>query len=133
MFMQFSARSGDQGMRAFVVMLPSGVRYWTVLDEELAVVPVADGFLRQVRFGRDGAESTTKRYAGSIALFLPWGAPTGGGGRGGGPARGAARIHEVVAGVRGMDVDAVAAGAAAGPLVRMLYEIADDRDLPGLA
>jgi len=50
-------------MRAFPVVLPSGARYWTVLDEDLAVVPVADGFLRQVRFGRDGAESTTKAYA----------------------------------------------------------------------
>src|SRR5260370_42215472 len=55
-----------------MVRLPSGVRYWTVLDEELAVVPVADSFLRQIRFGRDGAESTTKAYAGGIALFLRW-------------------------------------------------------------
>ena len=39
--------------------------------------PVADGFLRQVRFGRDGAESTTKSYAHSIALFLRWCARTG--------------------------------------------------------
>ena len=43
-------------MRAFPVRLPSGARYWTVLDEDLAVVAVADSFLRQVRFGRDGAE-----------------------------------------------------------------------------
>jgi site-specific recombinase XerC len=57
--------------------LPSGARYWTVLDEDLAVVAVADSFLRQVRFGRDGAESTTKAYAGSIALFLRWCARTG--------------------------------------------------------
>ncbi len=64
-------------MRAFVVRLPSGARYWTVLDEDLVVVPVADGFLRQVRFGRDGAESTTKSYANSIALFLRWCARTG--------------------------------------------------------
>ena len=64
-------------MRAFMVRLPSGVRYWTVLDEELAVVPVADSFLRQVRFGRDGAESTTKAYAGGIALFLRWCARSG--------------------------------------------------------
>ena len=64
-------------MRAFPVRLPSGARYWTVLDEDLAVVPVADGFLRQVRFGRDGAESTTKSYAHSIALFLRWCARTG--------------------------------------------------------
>ena len=47
-------------MRAFPVKLPSGARYWTVLDEDLAVVAVADGFLRHVRFGRDGAEATTK-------------------------------------------------------------------------
>src|ERR1700731_3046875 len=63
---------GGSGMRAFPVRLPSGARYWTVLDEELAVVAVADSFLRQGRFGRDGAESTTKAYAGSIALFLRW-------------------------------------------------------------
>ncbi len=64
-------------MRAFLVRLPSGVRYWTVLDADLRVVPVADGFLRQVRFGRDGAESTTKSYACSIALFLRWCVRTG--------------------------------------------------------
>jgi integrase/recombinase XerD len=64
-------------MRAFLVRLPSGVRYWTVLDEELAVVAVADQFLRQVRFGRDGAESTTKAYANGIALFLRWCARSG--------------------------------------------------------
>src|SRR5438094_556792 len=64
-------------MRAFPVRLPSGARYWTVLDEDLAVVAVADGFLRQVRFGRDGAESTTKAYAGAIALFLRWCGRTG--------------------------------------------------------
>lgn len=56
-------------MRAFPVRLPSGQRYWTVLDEELQVVGVADAFLRHQRFGRDGAESTTKAYAHAIALF----------------------------------------------------------------
>src|SRR5256885_576585 len=43
--MQLSARSGDQGMRAFPVRLPSGARDWTVLDEDLAVVAVADSVL----------------------------------------------------------------------------------------
>ena len=38
---------------------------------------VADSFLRQVRFGRDGAESTTRSYAYSIALFLRWCARSG--------------------------------------------------------
>src|SRR6266516_2953257 len=155
-------------MRAFPVVLPSGARYWTVLDEDLAVVPVADGFLRQVRFGRDGAESTTKSYAHSIALFLRWCARTGrtwqagagqlglfmtwlahagpeASGAGGGsegmvlagpgstPARGARRVNGVLTAVRGMVVHAVAAGQAGGDLVALLYEVADDRDLPGAA
>ena len=51
-------------MRAFPVRLPSGVRYWTVLDEDLTVVAEADAFLRHVRFGRDGSELTTRSYAG---------------------------------------------------------------------
>src|ERR1019366_262794 len=70
-------RSGDHRVRAFMVRLPSDAGYWTVLDEDLAVVPAADAFLRQLRFGHDGAESTTKAYAGSIALFLRWCARTG--------------------------------------------------------
>jgi integrase/recombinase XerD len=54
------------------VTLPSGVRYWTVLDDDLVVVGEADAFLRHVRFGRDGSELTTKSYAGGISLFLRW-------------------------------------------------------------
>lgn len=64
-------------MRAFPVVMPSGVRYWTVLDEGLEVIDAADGFLRHVRLGRDGAELTTRAYAGGIALFLRWCARTG--------------------------------------------------------
>ena len=155
-------------MRAFPVRLPSGARYWTVLDEDLAVVPVADGFLRQVRFGRDGAESTTKSYAHSVALFLRWCARTGCtwqagaaqlglfmtwlahagpavsgvgataqgmvlAGPGSAPARGARRVNGVLTAVRGMVVHAVAAGQAGEDLVALLYEIADDRDLPDAA
>lgn len=155
-------------MRAFMVRLPSGARYWTVLDEELAVVAAADSFLRQIRFGRDGAESTTRSYAGSIALFLRWcsrtgrdwqcgvgqlglfmtwllhagpaasgvDAPSGAqvlAGPGIRPARSARRVNAVLAAVRGMVVHAVAEGAAPGHLVQMLYEVADDRDLPDVA
>lgn len=50
-------------MRAFPVRMPSGVRYWTVIDSDLRVMPVADAYLRHVRFGRDAAESTTKTVA----------------------------------------------------------------------
>ena len=152
-------------MRAFPVRLPSGARYWTVLDEDLKVVPVADSFLRHVRFGRDGAESTTRSYAYSIALFLRWCARSGrawqagveqiglfmtwlahavpaasgadGGavmaGPGAVPARGARRVNAVLTAVRGMTVHAVAEGTAGGHLVPLLYEIADDRDLPAEA
>jgi integrase/recombinase XerD len=156
-------------MRAFPVSLPSGARYWTVLDEDLAVVPVADSFLRQVRFGRDGAESTTKSYAYSIALFLRWCTRTGrtwqsgaaqlplfigwlqhagpavsaadadaqGGtvvaGPGAAPARSARRVNGVLTAVRSMAVHAVAAGQAGGDLLPLLYEVADDRDLPAAA
>lgn len=57
-------------MQAFAVRLPSGDRYWTVLDDELCVVPQADGFLRQVRFGRDGSELTTKAVAAAAGTAL---------------------------------------------------------------
>jgi site-specific recombinase XerD len=152
-----------------MVRLPSGAGYWTVLDEELALVPVADAFLRHVRFGRDGAESTTRAYAGAIALFLRWCARTGrdwqtgaaqlgafmtwlahagpqasgidappGGasvlaGPGAVPARSPRRINAVLAAVRGMVVHAVTEGAAPGSLVRLLFEVADDADLPEAA
>ncbi len=156
-------------MRAFPVGLPSGQRYWTVLDEDLKVVRVADDFLRHQRFGRDGAESTTKAYAHAIALFLRWCARTGrtwqagvehvalfmtwlahagpdasnaeaaGGGGvvlagpGVAPARSPSRINGVLTAVRGMAVHAVAAGHAPAGLVSLLYEVADDRDLPQAA
>jgi hypothetical protein len=71
---------GDEsggGVRAFAVTMPSGERYWTVLDEALEVVPDADAFLFHVRFGRDGSELTTKAHAGGIALFLRWCGQTG--------------------------------------------------------
>jgi hypothetical protein len=57
--------------------MPSGVWYWTVVDREMSVVPVADRYLRELRFGRDRAESTTQSYAGGIALFLRWCQRTG--------------------------------------------------------
>jgi hypothetical protein len=59
-------------VRAFVVRLPSGVRYWTVIDEDLRVNHEADEFLRHPRFGRGCAESTTRAYATAAALYLLW-------------------------------------------------------------
>lgn len=152
-------------MRAFPVRLPSGARYWTVLDENLAVVEDADAFLRHVRFGRDGSELTTRSYAGGIALFLRWCARTGRqwqagveqlglfitwlrhaesepagvetvsgamllAGPGAAPVRGARRINGVLTAVRGFVAHAVASGRAPSGLMPLIYELADDRDLP---
>lgn len=154
-------------MRAFVVKLPSGARYWTVLDDSLAVVAEADAYLRHVRFGRDGSELTTRSYAGAIALFLRWCARSGRhwhvgvehlglfmvwlrhagpevsgvdavavdvgevlSGPGRVPVRGARRVNGVLAAVRGFVVHAVTSGQAPGSLVPLLYELADERDLP---
>jgi integrase len=140
-----------------------------VLDKDLRVVEVADGFLRHQRFGRDSAESTTKAYAHAIVLFLRWCAQTGRGwqagveqfglfmtwlahagpgasgveavdtgsvmlvGPGVAPPRSPSRINGVLTAVRGMVVHAVAAGQAPAGLVPLLYEVADDGDLPGAA
>ena len=43
------------------------------------------------------------------------------------------RINGVLTAVRGMVVHAVATGHGAAGLVSMLYEVADDRDLPAQA
>lgn len=155
-------------MRAFPVKLPSGARYWTVLDGDLAVVSEADSFLRHVRFGRDGSELTTRSYAGGIALFLRWCGRTGrhwhagveqlglfitwlrhagpatsgvdvisGGhvlaGPGAGPVRSARRINGVLTAVRGFVTHAVTTGQAPARLMPLIYELADDRDLPASA
>jgi len=151
-------------MRVFPVSLPSGQRYWTVLDEDLQVVGVADEYLRHLRFGRDAAESTTKAYAHSIALFLRWCARSGRSwpagveqfalfmtwlaharpsvddaasvvvaGPGAAAVRCPSRINGVLTAVRGMVVHAVATGNGSAGLVSMLYEVADDRDLPAEA
>ncbi|WP_322788625.1 tyrosine-type recombinase/integrase, partial [Mycolicibacterium novocastrense] len=162
---QVPAAREEIGVRAFPVRLPSGARYWTVLDENLAVVEDADAFLRHVRFGRAGSELTTRSYAGGIALFLRWCARTGRqwqagveqlglfitwlrhaesepagvetvsgamllAGPGAAPVRGARRINGVLTAVRGFVAHAVASGRAPSGLMPLIYELADDRDLP---
>ncbi|MGI8312756.1 tyrosine-type recombinase/integrase [Saccharopolyspora hattusasensis] len=144
-------------MRVFPVQMPSGGRYWTVLDEELEVMPVADRFLRELRFGRDRAESTTKAYAGGVALFARWCAKTGRDwrtaaadmglfmtwlkytpagddrvvlGPGAMPARSEGRINRVLVAVRGFLSFAVANKEVPQCVLGQIYELADARDLP---
>lgn len=146
-------------MRVFPVRMPSGSRYWTVLDDGMEPVPVADRFLRELRFGRDRAESTTEAYAGAIALFLRWCqrtgrnwptaaadlglfitwlkfSPSGDGadqvvpGPGVKPVRGERRINRILVAVRGFVAFAVATDEAPGWVLAQVYELADSRDLP---
>lgn len=141
-----------------MVRLPSGDRYWTVLDDDLKIVGCADAYLRYLRFGRDCAEGTTSAYASSLALFLGWcqmtrrdwreaGAALGSFilrlrhspapdspqvliGPGAGPVRGERRINAVLAAVRGLLSFAVTSGQARPEVLGHLYEIGDTRDLP---
>jgi hypothetical protein len=55
-------------VRAFPVRLPSGQRYWTVLDADLRVVEVADGFLRHQRLLR----VVPREHVGVIAGEQAW-------------------------------------------------------------
>lgn len=144
----------------FLVLMPSGTRYWIVVDDELEVVQEADRFLREVRLARGRAETTTTAYAGAVALFLRWCAGTGrdwstaardmglfmvwlrwapgnGGqrqavvpGPGGKPVRGDARINKVLTAVRMFLLHAVVNKAAPAWVLEQLYELGDDRDLP---
>ena len=144
-------------MRPFPVRMPSGSRYWTVLDEAMDVVPVPDRYLRELRFGRDRAESTTEKYASGIAQFLRWCTatgrdwreaaadfglfmvwlkytPSGGGtlfqGPGAKPARGEGQVNNVLTATRGFLVFAVIASEAPQWVIPQLYEVADTSDLP---
>ena len=137
--------------------MPSGDRYWTVLDDEMNVVPVADRHLRELRFGRGRAELTTKKYAEEIALFLQWChetgrdwreaaadiglfitwlkyVPAGGGplaqGPGARPVRGEGQVNNVMIATRGLLVFAVDGGEAPQWVIPQLYEVADTRNLP---
>ncbi|MET7303874.1 tyrosine-type recombinase/integrase [Embleya sp. NPDC005575] len=147
-------------MRAFPVVMPSGTRYWTVLDDELAVVGDVDRFLRELRLARGRAETTTKAYAEGLSLFLDWCAATGRDwrtaardmglfivwlrwtpragevpvvvvpGPGGVPVRGESRINRVLTAVRMFLLHAVVNKAAPGWVLEQVYELGDDRDLP---
>lgn len=143
-------------MRAFSVKVPSGARYWTVIDSDLQVVPVADQWLRHLRFGRSRAELTTKAYAEGVALYLAWCARTGRDwpkgprdlglfivwlqhtpssgnvvlGPGAKPVRQERQVNKILTAVRGLLTFAVSIGEVPAAVLGQLYEIADARDLP---
>jgi integrase/recombinase XerD len=135
------------------VVLSSGEAYWTVVDDGYRVVESAAVFLRDLRFGADRTESTTKLYAGELALFLGWAAasrrdlerasgelsrfvlllrttPITRRGRGYGRSRSAGRINHVLAVVRQFVKHQVAHGRLDARVLAALYEVGDDRYLP---
>jgi integrase/recombinase XerD len=59
------------------VDLPSGVRYWSVVDERCELVGVFDRFLFEERFGRGRSERTTAQYASGLVEFGGWAAERG--------------------------------------------------------
>lgn len=145
-------------MRAFPVTMPSGARYWTVVDEEFTPVPVADRWLLHLRFGRSRAELTTKAYAEAVALFLVWCRRTGRDwrvaaadlgmfivwlqhapsgpprqvvpGPGGALVRQERQVNKILTAVRGLLTFAVSVEEAPSAVVGQLYEVADAWDLP---
>ncbi|WP_433257469.1 tyrosine-type recombinase/integrase [Streptosporangium sp. CA-135522] len=140
--------------RPFLVRLPSGDRYWTVMDAAYRPVAAADEWLLHVRLGRDCAESTTEAYARSLALFLDWctairqdwretpyqfgrfvywlqrydpGVPAYAQTR---IVRGARRVNAVLAAVREFFKHAVAVGLADKAVLDALFDLVEDYDLP---
>jgi integrase/recombinase XerD len=58
-------------MRAFPVSLPSGQRYWTVLDEDLRLVWRLTSICGVFDWLK-AKQGTTESYARSLALFFGW-------------------------------------------------------------
>lgn len=147
-------------VRAFRVVLPSGTRYWTVVDDDFEVVKEVDRFLREIRLARGRAESTTKAYAEGVALFLRWcmatgrdwrtaaqemglfmlwlkwtpgrgsNAPVVGPGPGAKPVRAEIRVNKVLSAVRMFLLYAVTNKMVPAWVLERIYEIGDTRDLP---
>jgi integrase/recombinase XerD len=142
-----------RSFRSLRIVLPGGLAYWTVVDDDYRVVDGPDRFLRDLRFGADRTESTTKLYASELALFLNWAARSGRDleraadelsrfvmvlrtttitrrGRGFGEVRSAGRINHILAVVREFYKHAVAHRAVDASVIAALYELGDDRYLP---
>lgn len=135
--------------RSFPVSLPSGVRYWTVLDPTHRLVVEADDFLLHHRLGRDGAESTSQSYSASLALYFEWAGSIGKPWREtatylgrfvywlqhyrqnqvtpvrAGPVRGPRRVNAIMAAVRSFFRHAVAVGQLAPEALGAIYDSFD--------
>jgi integrase len=136
--------------RKFVVRLPSGDRYWTVVDSGYRPVPEVDEWLLHLRLGRDRAESTTEAYATALAVvpsdrpglagttgefgrfvfWLRYYDPNATAGASHAVVRGERRINAVTAAVREFFKHAAAVGLVEKTVLDALYDLVEDYDLP---
>lgn len=140
--------------KSFRIKLPSGERYWTVVDGSYRPVRGVDDWLLHLRIGRDCAESTTESYAGALALFFEWCAsidrdwrttagefgrfvywlqrydPNSTPGPVSRIVRGPCRVNFVLAAVREYFRHAAALGEIDDSVLNILFDVVEDYDLP---
>ena len=132
------------------VDLPSGVRYWSVVDERFELVAMFDGFLFEERVSRDRSEKTTGQYASNLVEFASWArerdllgdlvacarnlgmfqlhlrtTPIARRGRGHGRARSNDRVSDIMSSVRSFYRHQVRRGAVPGSVNRLLYDVVE--------
>ena len=142
----------ERGFRPFLVR-GDWSAYWTVLDGAYEPVPVADAYLRGLRFGGGKALGTTRMYAGNLAMFFEFCVAAGMSlrraalefdrfmhylvvtpierrGRGGGELRSPERVNHILGSVRELYRDAVARGLLDGEVLRALFRVERGLRLP---
>jgi integrase len=130
------------------VDLPSGVRYWSVVDERFELVEMFDAFLFEERAGRGRSEKTTAQYASNLVEFAGWAAsrglledlvacarnlgmfqlhlrtaPIARRGRGHGRARSSDRVNDIMSSVRSFYRHRVRCGAVPSAVNGLLYDV----------
>jgi integrase/recombinase XerD len=132
------------------VDLPSGVRYWSVVDERFELVAMFDGFLFEERVSRDRSEKTSGQYASNLVEFAGWArerdllgdlvacarnlgmfqlhlrtSAISRRGRGHGRAPSNDRVSDIMSSVRGFYRHQVRLGAVPGSVNRLLYDVVE--------
>lgn len=132
------------------VDLPSGVRYWSVVDERFELVEMFDAFLFEERVSRDRSEKTTAQFASNLVEFAGWAAqreslgdlvacaqrlgmfqlhlrtvPISRRGRGHGRARSSDRVNDIMSTVRGLFRHQVRRGLVPSSVNHLLYDVVE--------
>jgi integrase/recombinase XerD len=132
------------------VDLPSGERYWSVVDERFELVAMFDAFVFEERFGRGRSEATTAQHASALVEFAGWAAergllgdleayarnlgmfllhlrtaPISRRGRGHGRARSNDRVNNIMSSVRGFYRHRVRCGALPSSVNQLLYDVVE--------